>query len=70
MIGFGCVDSGSPDIESPGTIKNRILKGTELFDPAMMLIDPDCGLRMLPQATAYQKLVNMVAATREVREEI
>ncbi len=70
MIGFGCVDSGSPDIESAGTIKKRILKGTELFDPASMLIDPDCGLRMLPQGTAYQKLVNMVAATREVREEI
>jgi len=29
-----------------------------------MIVDPDCGMRMLPSDVAYQKLKNMTEAVR------
>ena len=46
MIGYGCVDSSIEKIESIAEIKKRIEKGIEVFDPRIMLLDPDCGMRM------------------------
>jgi 5-methyltetrahydropteroyltriglutamate--homocysteine methyltransferase len=70
MIGFGCVDSASPEVEPVETILSRIRAGVELFGPERMLIDPDCGLRMHTRDTAYAKLSNMVSATKAARKEI
>jgi 5-methyltetrahydropteroyltriglutamate--homocysteine methyltransferase len=67
MIGFGCVDSSNDKIESVSEIKKRIEKGTEIFDPRIMLLDPDCGLRMRSREAAFAKLKNMVTAAKEVR---
>ncbi len=69
-LGFGCVDSASPEIEPVETILSRIRAGVELFGPERMLIDPDCGLRMHTRDTAYAKLSNMVSATKAARKEI
>ena len=33
MVGYGCVDSSSPDVESTETIASRIRKGLEVFTP-------------------------------------
>ena len=70
MLGYGCVDSSSPVVESTATIESRIRKGLELFSPEQLLIDPDCGLRMQTRDVAFAKLTNMVAATRIVRNEV
>ena len=69
FLGFGCVDSADPVVEKVSVIKKRILSGVEAFGPDQLLIDPDCGLRMLPREAALQKLKAMVDATREARVE-
>lgn len=70
MIGYGCVDSSSPAAETADTIRSRIETALEVFTPDQLLIDPDCGLRMLPRDIAYLKLVRMVEAVKGVRKEI
>jgi len=67
MIGYGCVDSSIDKIESVAEIKKRIEKGIEIFDPRIMLLDPDCGMRMRSREAAYWKLKNMCDAAKEVR---
>ena len=67
MLGFGCVDSSSEEVETVQEIKRRIQKGVELFDPKILLIDPDCGMRMRSRESAFWKLKNMCDAAKEVR---
>jgi 5-methyltetrahydropteroyltriglutamate--homocysteine methyltransferase len=67
MIGFGCVDSADPAVESEREICMRIEKGIEIFGPGKILVDPDCGLRMLPRDSALGKLSHMTAAARRIR---
>ncbi|KDE54658.1 methionine synthase [Methanoculleus sp. MH98A] len=69
MIGYGCVDSADPGVESIETIKKRLEAGIDVFSPDTMLVDPDCGLRMQTRDAALGKLKNMVVATGEVRAE-
>lgn len=69
MIGYGCVDSADPGIESVEAIKKRIEAGVEVFSPEALLIDPDCGLRMQSRDVALGKLKNMVVAAGEIRAE-
>lgn len=70
MIGFGCVDSSDSFAEPADTIRSRIERALEIFSPEQLLIDPDCGLRMLQRETAYLKLTRMVEAVTEVREQL
>lgn len=67
MLGYGCVDSASEEVESVQEIRKRIEKGVEYFDPKILLIDPDCGMRMRSRESAYWKLKNMCEAAKEVR---
>ncbi|MGB9176702.1 MAG: methionine synthase [Methanoregula sp.] len=67
MIGFGCVDTTTDRIESTAEIRKRIEKGVEIFDPKIMLIDPDCGMRMRTREAAYAKMKYMCDAAKEVR---
>ena len=69
-VGVGCIDSSSPGIESVPEIKARIRHAVEVLGPGNILIDPDCGLRMLPMDAAVGKLTHMVIAVREVRKEL
>ena len=67
MIGYGCVDSSTDKIESVAEIKKRIEKGIEIFDPRIMLLDPDCGMRMRSRDVAFTKLKHMNEAAKMVR---
>ena len=67
MIGYGCVDSSTDRIEGTAEIRKRIEKGVAIFDPKVMLIDPDCGMRMRTREVAYAKLKYMCDAAKEVR---
>ena len=67
MLGFGCVDSTTDRIESTAEIRKRIEKGVEIFDPKILLIDPDCGMRMRTREAAFAKLKYMCDAAKEVR---
>ncbi|MFB6284805.1 MAG: methionine synthase [Halobacteria archaeon] len=68
-IGFGCVDVHDTDVESVEEIKGYLERGLEVIDPEQMWVNPDCGVKLLPRDVAYEKLVNMSAAARELREE-
>jgi 5-methyltetrahydropteroyltriglutamate--homocysteine methyltransferase len=67
MIGYGCVDSSIDKIESIAEIKKRIEEGIEVFDPRIMLLDPDCGMRMRSREVAFTKLKHMTEAAKMVR---
>ena len=61
-IGFGCVDTKTEKVDSSETIFKLIKKGIELVGDEKLIIDPDCGMRMLPEQVAFQKLKNMKEA--------
>ncbi|MDG6257595.1 MAG: methionine synthase [Methanomicrobiaceae archaeon] len=67
MLGYGVVDSSDPAVESVDVIEGRIRQAVDSFDPATLLIDPDCGLRMLTREAAFAKLRNMATAAARVR---
>ncbi|MDD1686137.1 methionine synthase [Methanoregula sp.] len=67
MLGYGCIDSTTDEVETVPEIRKRIEKGVEYFDPKILLIDPDCGMRMRSRESAYWKLKNMCEAAKEVR---
>jgi len=69
-LGFGCLDSSDPEVESVDIIKDRIRAAIEIFGPENLLLDPDCGLRMLPREIAQRKLVHLVSAAKEIRKEL
>lgn len=68
-VGYGCVASADPGVESIETIEKRIVRGIDVFGAENMLIDPDCGLRMLERDVAYEKLSTMVKAAAALRAE-
>ncbi len=70
MIGFGCIDSSRPEVEEVDIIRDRIEHALTVFEPDQLLIDPDCGLRMLPRNSAFSKLSRMVEAVRQVRRDL
>jgi 5-methyltetrahydropteroyltriglutamate--homocysteine methyltransferase len=65
-IGFGSVDTKKESIETVDDIKELIKKGMDIIGPENMLIDPDCGMRMLSHESAFSKLKNMVEATNSL----
>jgi len=67
MLGYGCLDNTTDEVESVEQIRKQIEKGVEYFDPKILLIDPDCGMRMRSRESAYWKLKNMCEAAKEVR---
>jgi 5-methyltetrahydropteroyltriglutamate--homocysteine methyltransferase len=67
LIGYGCIDTSDPLVESASVIEKRIEKGLQIFEPDQMVIDPDCGMRMLTRDSAFNKLKNMVEASRAMR---
>ena len=69
-IGYGCVDTTKPVLESVPEIILRIERALEYIPPQQILLDPDCGMRMLPHDIAYEKLVRLCTAARSVRESI
>lgn len=70
MLGLGVVDSADEHVEDLGVVKKRIERGIELLSPEKLLIDPDCGLRMLTREVAFRKLETMVQSADAVRSEI
>jgi 5-methyltetrahydropteroyltriglutamate--homocysteine methyltransferase len=70
LVGLGVVDSSDPAIERVEAIAQRIRAGIDAFGPENLLIDPDCGLRMLTRDAAFGKLKAMVQAANAVRKDL
>ncbi|HMK53291.1 MAG TPA: methionine synthase, partial [Methanobacteriaceae archaeon] len=51
-------------VESVEEIKNLIMRGIDIVGEENMIIDPDCGMRMLKSAAALGKLKNMTEAVK------
>lgn len=69
-LALGVVDAHVASVESVAEIKQNILKGLQVVPPERLTVSPDCGLKLLPREIAYQKMENMVAATRAVEAEL
>jgi 5-methyltetrahydropteroyltriglutamate--homocysteine methyltransferase len=61
-ICLGSVRSDHKSVESVQDIVDHIKIGDNVFGEKLMQVSPDCGLRLLPQDVAYEKLKNLVSA--------
>lgn len=61
-IGFGCINTKTEKLEEPDQILNLIKRGINIVGEENMMVDPDCGMRMLPRDVAFNKLKNMEEA--------
>ena len=69
-IAVGVLDVHSHVIEKKDEVKENIKKALEVFPLEKVYIDPDCGLKTRTPEEAEEKLKVMVAAVKEVREEL
>jgi 5-methyltetrahydropteroyltriglutamate--homocysteine methyltransferase len=63
-LGLGCVDTKKSRIEDVKEIRDLIQTALKSLPPERLVIHPDCGLRSLDRKTAFNKLKNMVIASR------
>jgi 5-methyltetrahydropteroyltriglutamate--homocysteine methyltransferase len=70
VIILGVLDLGSPEVETPDVVADRIRTALEVVPPERLTLAPDCGMKYLPRERAYAKLEAMVAGTRLVRREL
>lgn len=71
FIGLGVTDVHIDTIESPELIENRINYALDILeDPKLVRINPDCGLRTRSREVGFEKLLNMVEATKKVEEKM
>ncbi len=70
VIVLGVIDLGDPDVEPLDVVKARIRRGLAHLPPERLVAAPDCGMKYLPRATAFQKLRTLADAARSVRDEL
>lgn len=61
-IGLGVVDTKKNKVESIDEITKIIEKGIDIVGKDNLYIDPDCGMKLLSEDVAFNKLKNMVEA--------
>ena len=69
VIVLGVLDLGSPEVETPDVVAERIRRALDVVPPDRLVVAPDCGMKYLPHERAFRKLEAMVAGARMVREE-
>ncbi len=61
-IGFGCIDTKKEGVEKLDHVVNLIKRGVGIVGVENMIVDPDCGMRMLSRNAALLKLKRMKEA--------
>jgi len=61
-IGFGCIDTKVESVDELNHVVKLIKMGVDIIGEENMMIDPDCGMRMLSRDTALLKLKKMTEA--------
>ncbi|MDR0911465.1 MAG: methionine synthase [Methanobrevibacter sp.] len=61
-IGLGVVDTKKSIVDSVDEIAKIISRGIDIMGTDNLFIDPDCGMRLLDEKIAFNKLKNMVEA--------
>ena len=65
----GCLDLNDPQVETPQVVADRIRRALEHIKPEQVVLAPDCGMKYLPRDVAQGKLVSMVEAAKQLRQE-
>ncbi len=65
----GCLDLNDMQVETPQVVADRIRRALEHAKPEQVVLAPDCGMKYLPRDVAQGKLVAMVEAARQLRQE-
>jgi 5-methyltetrahydropteroyltriglutamate--homocysteine methyltransferase len=63
-IGFGCIDTKKKEVEDPKKVSELIKRGVKCVGAENIIVDPDCGMRMLPKEAAFSKLKSMTEAVK------
>jgi len=66
MLGLGCIDTKSTEIEAVEDIEKLIRIALEKIPKGRIAVHPDCGLRMFPREVALEKMKRMVIAAERV----
>ena len=61
-IGFGCIDTKVEDVDELDHVVNLIKNGVDIVGEENIMLDPDCGMRMLSRDVALLKLKKMTEA--------
>jgi 5-methyltetrahydropteroyltriglutamate--homocysteine methyltransferase len=69
-LAIGVVDAHDADVEPVEQVKQNIRQGLRIVPPERLTVSPDCGLKLLPRETAYEKMRVVVEAAREVEAEL
>jgi 5-methyltetrahydropteroyltriglutamate--homocysteine methyltransferase len=69
-IVLGVLDLGSPDVETPELVAERIRRALTVVGLERLVVAPDCGMKYLPRGRAFRKLEAMVAGARLVSAEL
>jgi 5-methyltetrahydropteroyltriglutamate--homocysteine methyltransferase len=56
-------------VETPEAVAAQIRAALVHITPERLMLAPDCGMKYLPRATAFAKLVALVEGTKIVRRE-
>jgi 5-methyltetrahydropteroyltriglutamate--homocysteine methyltransferase len=66
----GVVDLGTAEVETPEAVAQRIRAALEHVPAEKLVVAPDCGMKYLPRAAAFGKLVSLVRGAALVRREL
>jgi 5-methyltetrahydropteroyltriglutamate--homocysteine methyltransferase len=69
-IGPGLYDIHSPRIPSTEEMAELLRLAAQVLEPEQLWVDPDCGLKTRRYEEVEPSLKNMVAAARQLREEL
>jgi 5-methyltetrahydropteroyltriglutamate--homocysteine methyltransferase len=69
-LGVGVIDVKSAEVESPEQVAARLRLVLDCLPPERIFVNPDCGLRHVPQEAAFRKLRAMVEGVELVRTEL
>ncbi|MBV8212363.1 MAG: 5-methyltetrahydropteroyltriglutamate--homocysteine S-methyltransferase, partial [Verrucomicrobia bacterium] len=68
-VGPGVWDIHSPRVPSVEEIANLLKKGLQVIPRKQFWVNPDCGLKTRGWEEVRASLNNMIAATRQLRQE-
>jgi 5-methyltetrahydropteroyltriglutamate--homocysteine methyltransferase len=69
-VSVGIIDVKSYYLESPADVANRIKLCLQYAPAERLSFAPDCGLSQTARWAAKQKLANLVAGARQVRQSL
>jgi 5-methyltetrahydropteroyltriglutamate--homocysteine methyltransferase len=68
IIILGVLNLSDMQVESPESIAAKLREALRYVPPERLMVAPDCGMKYLPRAVAYQKLRAMTLGAAIVRE--